>query len=122
MVARVTEPLERCAAYVATRGALAALRRASVGWPLTLAEPAFEAARQAVVATAESMAHEPTSHERRRCARHALEAALEVAARCDIADAMGYELGDAHYEATRAVAMLGLFLHASTQRFAEDEE
>ncbi len=116
----MTEALERCAAYVATRDALAALRRASTGWPATLAEPAFEAARQAVVATAESMAYEPASQARRRCARHALEAALEVAARCDIALAMGYELDGAQREASRAVAMLGLLLHASSQQWPDE--
>jgi hypothetical protein len=118
------EALDRCSAYVATREALAATRRAMPGWPAQLAEPACEAASRAVVATAHSMAYAVASAGRRRCARDAIEAALQLAATCDVAIAMGLrdELGDVPREASRAVAMLGLFLHANTGSWPEDDD
>ena len=46
----------------------------------------------------------------------ALAAAIELAAACDIARALGHtgsDLDDAHRETGRAIALLGLFFHAS---------
>ncbi len=119
----IVESLDRCAAYVAARDALAAIRRAAPAWPANLAMPACDAAKRALVATAESMAYDVASPGRRRCARDALEAALQLAATCDVALAMGFadDVTDAQREASRAVAMLGLFLHANTQQWPEEE-
>jgi hypothetical protein len=111
------EPLDRCAAYVAARGALAAIHRAATSWPDGLAGQARDAAIGAVRATAEGIGHAHASAGRRRCVRDALHAALELAATCDVARAFGFgnaALDEAHRDAGRAIAMLGLLLHANT--------
>jgi hypothetical protein len=114
--------LDRCAAYLATRDALAAIRVAAPGWPAALGESASDAATRAVIATAESLGHAPASPGRRRCVRDALEAALRLAASCDVARAIGVHeraLVDPQREAGRAVAMLGLLMHASSHEWPE---
>ncbi len=117
------EPLDRCAAYVAARDALAAIHRAAWAWPDTLAGQAREAAVGAVRATAESIGHGHASAGRRRCVRDALHAALELAATCDVARAFGFgdgALDDAHRDVGRTIAMLGLLLHANTHVWPEE--
>lgn len=108
---------ERCAAYVATRGALEAVQRAAHTWPDELAVPACTAAIASVRAMAESLDQPPASPARRRCVRDALVIALGVAAACDVAHALGHDddaLAEAQRAASRAISMLGMFLHAST--------
>ena len=110
------ESPERCAAYLATRGALAALQRASPDWPDELAARARAAALQAASTTVASLGHDPASAGRRRCLRHALHAAVDIAAACEVAralDARGADLDEAELAASRAISSLALFLHAS---------
>jgi hypothetical protein len=109
--------LDRCAAYVAARAALGAIARAAGEWPAPLAELARAAASEALMATAESVAHEPVSAARRRRVRDALTAALQLAATCDIARASGLAdgaLDDAQRAAGRAIVALGMLFHANT--------
>jgi hypothetical protein len=72
------------------------------------------------MATAEGLGHAHASAGRRRCVRDALQAALQLAAACDVARAFGAEVADAHVPAGRAIAMLGLLLHANTHAWPED--
>jgi hypothetical protein len=110
------ETLDRCAAYVAARHALAAVHVAATDWPSELAEQARRAAVDTVMTTAAGIGHDHGSAARRRCLREAIATAIEVAAALDVARAMGLEddrLAAAQRRAGRAVALLGLFLHAS---------
>ena len=114
---------ERCAAFVATRGALEAVVRAADIWPDDLAILAREAARQAATTTAESLGHEPASAARRRCLRSALVAAVGLTAACEAARAStrgGEALEEAERAATRAISLLAMFLHANTQTWPDD--
>ena len=115
--------LDRCAAYVATRGALEAVHRASTVWPDELAEHAKRAAIDTVMTTAESLSFDHGTSARRRCVRAAITTAIELAAACDVARAMGLangELERAQRHAGRAVALLGLLFHSSANPFPED--
>lgn len=110
------ENLDRCAAYVATRGALESVHRAVYGWPPELAEQARRAAIATVMTTAECIAYDHASAGRRRCLRTAIGTAIELAATCDIAFALG--LGDSELDRTlrlagRSIALLGMFFHAN---------
>jgi len=115
---------ERCAAFVATRGALEAVVRAADVWPDALAILAREAARQAATITAESLGHEPASAARRRCLRSALVATVGLTAACEAARASirggGEALDEAERAATRAISLLAMFLHANTQTWPDD--
>jgi hypothetical protein len=109
--------LQRCAAYVAARDALVAVHDASLLWPDAGAEAARRAAVSAVATTAESLHHPAGTAARGRCVREAIAAALAVVAALEVARAVG--VGDdgmtlAHHHAGRAVALLGLLLHANT--------
>ena len=118
------ESLDRCAAYVATRGALDAIHRASWGWPAELAEQAKRAAIETVMTTAECVAHAHASAGRRRCLRAAIGTAIELAATCDVACALGLaddELDLAMRLASRSIALLGLFFHANASPYREDQ-
>jgi hypothetical protein len=113
---------ERCAAYVATRGALEAVQRAATSWPDELAVPACTAAMASLHAMADSLDQPAASAARRRCVRDALVIALGVAAACDVAHALGHQgdaLAEAQRAASRAISMLGMFLHASTHVIAD---
>jgi hypothetical protein len=108
--------LERCAAYVAAQGALAAVHHVGDAWPAELASRAQRAAIEAVMTTAEGIAHAHGSPARRRCLRAALASAIALAATVDVARALGIEdprLDDAQRRCGRAIAMLGMFFHAS---------
>lgn len=110
------ESPERCAAYLATRGALEAVQRAVPSWPDELAVRARAAALHAASTTFASLGHDPASAARRRCLRHALHAAVDIAAACEVArafEARGAELDAAELAATRAISSLALFRHAS---------
>jgi hypothetical protein len=109
--------LDRCAAYVAARAALIAVQRAAVTWPDGLGERARHGAITTVQLTAEAVSHDHATANRRQCLRDAIKTALGVAATIDIAHARGYgghELLDVQRVAGRAVALLGMLLHAST--------
>jgi len=109
--------LDRCAAYVAARAALIAVQRATASWPESLAARARHGAIDTVQLTAAAVSHDHASAGRRHCLREALTAALGVAATVDVAGAMGFagdELADIQRIAGRTVALLGMFLHAST--------
>jgi hypothetical protein len=109
------QSVDRCEAYAATRRAARTVERAVRGWPTDLAQQAMTAANKAVSFTAEGSVLDPSA-QRRRCARSALAAAIEVAAACDIARALGLHepvLEDALRENGRAIALLGLFFRAS---------
>jgi hypothetical protein len=121
--------LDRCAAYVAARALLVAVERvtgSSGSWPPGLAVRARRAAMAAVELTAEATAHGPASAGRRRCLRDAITSAIGIAAAVDIARTAGLgdaelvefvelaELHDVQRVAGRLVALLAMFLHAST--------
>ena len=117
------ESLDRCAAYEAARGACEAIRGAAAAWPDPLAGEARRAAESAVAWIAEGLGHDHGSAARRRCLRAALATALELAALCDVARALGEASppGDRALRlAGRSVAMLGLFFHATASPFVED--
>jgi hypothetical protein len=106
--------LDRCAAYVAARHALAAVHASTHGWPMSLADQATRAAVDTVMTTAEGIGHDHGSPARRRCLRAAIGTAIEVAAAIDVARAMGYgDLDRTQRLAGRSIALLGLFFHAS---------
>lgn len=116
------EPLDRCAAYVATRTAYDAMRRASPTWPPQLAEQAKQAALEAITTTAESFAFGHATAARRRCVRSALASAVELAAVCDVVHALGdpnADLDEVQRCAGRSIAMLGLLFNANANRFNE---
>jgi hypothetical protein len=109
--------LDRCAAYVATRAAAVAMHQVSARWPALLADRARGAALEAMQATAEAAAQVAGSTGRRRCLRDAITSAILTAGSLEAAHAMGF--GDAELDSLRrtigrAVALLGMFLHAST--------
>jgi hypothetical protein len=107
---------EKCAAYVATRGAVEALHRAARAWPEQLAAPTRIAAVALERATADCLDHPPATAARRRCVRDAIVIALGIASSCDIARALGLAceaLDDAQRSTSRAIALLAMFLHAS---------
>jgi len=115
--------MDRCAAYVAARGALAAVARAAPGWPEVLAAQARDAAICAVMTTAQSLGHPSASAARRRCLRDALASAIELAATCDVVRATGvagHDTERAQRMAGRSIALLGLLLHASTHVVDDD--
>ena len=107
---------ERCEAYVSARRTLKSLERATPTWPKDLAAEATEAANRAVAMTAEGAALDGPAA-RRRCARGALAAAIDLAAACDIARALGLvdgALEEAQRDTGRTIALLGLFFKASS--------
>jgi hypothetical protein len=109
--------LERCSAYVAAKAALAAVQRVSGSWPADLAVHAERAALDAIHVTAVAVAHSHGSVDRRSCLRDALTRAIHVAGFIDAAGAMGFGAGsidDVQRVAGRSIAMLSMFLHAST--------
>jgi hypothetical protein len=109
--------LDRCAAYVAARAALITVQRATASWPASLADRARHGAIDTVELTAAAVSHDHASAGRRHCLREALTTALGVAATVDVAGAMGLgddELTDLRRVAGWTVALLGMFLHAST--------
>ncbi len=115
--------LDRCAGYVAARAVLLAISRVADRWPEHLAEEARHAAIDTMMITAEALGYAPGSAGRRRCVRDAITSALAVAAVVDIARALGYEdddVGHAQQMAGRAVALLGMFLHANAALYPDD--
>jgi hypothetical protein len=116
--------LDRCAAYVAAHSALLAVEDAAQRWPARLAGPARHAAARAVEVTHAAIAYAPASPGRRRCLRDAITHAIGVAAAIDAARSMGFddpELEDAQRIAGRAIALLGMFLHANTTVLPDDD-
>jgi hypothetical protein len=108
---------DRCAAYVAARAALIVVQRVAAHWPESLADRARRAASDALQLTAAAIAHDHASAGRRHCLREAITSALRVAATVDLARAIGprsEELADVQRIAGRSVALLAMFLHAST--------
>ncbi|HEX2688355.1 MAG TPA: hypothetical protein VHN14_17110 [Kofleriaceae bacterium] len=115
--------LDRCAAYVAARAALVAVQHAVGGWPDTLAERARREAADTMHVIAEAISHAHASAGRRRCLRDALTSAIGVAASIDVARAMGFggaDLDHVQRQASRTVALLGMFLHANTSPIPEN--
>jgi hypothetical protein len=109
--------LDRCAAYVAAHSALVVIQRVVRRWPPPLAERARRAATQAVEVTAEAASHAHASPDRRRCLRDAITRAVCVAAAVDRARDLGFDdhgLDELQQLAGRSVALLAMFLHAST--------
>ena len=110
------DTLDRCAGYVAARAVLLAITRAVEHWPVHLAEEARHAAIDTMMITAEALGYVHGSAGRRRCVRDAITSALAVAGTIDIARALGFaddDLDHAQRTASRAVALLGMFLHAN---------
>ena len=106
---------ERCEAYVAARRTLKSVERVTPSWPADLAAQARAAATRTVAMAAEGAALDGPAA-RRRCARGALTAAIELAAACDIARALGLvdaELEEAQRDTGRTIALLGLFFRAA---------
>jgi hypothetical protein len=115
--------LDRCAAYVTARAALAAVQRVAGSWPIVLAERARRSAIETVRTTAEATSHSHGSAERRRCLRDAITSAVGVTASVDVAQAMGFggrDLRAAQRDAGRTVALLAMFLHANTSPIPDD--
>jgi hypothetical protein len=118
------ESLDRCAAYVAARAALEAIHRAVPSWPDDVADQAKRAAIKTLMTTAESLGHAYGSPARRRCVRAALVTAIDLAAACDVAKALGisdHDVDEAQRTSGRSIAMLGLLLHSSASPFAEED-
>ncbi len=116
--------LDRCAAYVAARMALAAVQRAAGAWPEGLAQRARRGAIEAMQLIAEAVSHDHASAGRRHCLREAITQALAVAATIDVVRAMGYpgdDLDELQRLAGRTVALLGMFLHANTAAIPEPD-
>ncbi|HET7506056.1 MAG TPA: hypothetical protein VFK02_33780 [Kofleriaceae bacterium] len=116
--------LDRCAAYVAAHSARIAVDEAAHRWPTGLAVPARRAAAEAVLVIREAVSYAPASAGRRRCLRDAISRAVHVAAAIDAARTMGFDdpdLDDAQRVTSRAIALLGMFLHASTTVVADGE-
>ena len=107
------DSLDCCSAYVASRDALDAAHRAAAAWPDGLAAQVREAAVETIMLTAEALGHDAGTAGRRRCLREALAAAIELAATLDVARAMALPDDAAQRLAGRAIAMLGMFLHAN---------
>lgn len=109
--------LERCAAYVAARAVLTTVQRVSPRWPEALAHRARHGAFDTIQLTAQAAGHGHGSPGRAHCLREAITTALSVAATIDAARAMGYggdELAELQRVTGRAIALLGMFLHAGT--------
>jgi hypothetical protein len=114
--------LDRCAAYVAARALVVAVRRGSGSWPAALADRTRRGAMATAELTADAIAHGHASAGRRRCLRDAITSAIEIAAAVDIARARGCseaELDDVQRAAGRSVALLAMFLHANTSPIPE---
>lgn len=107
------DSLDCCSAYVASRDALDAVHRAAATWPDGLAATVREAAVETIMQTAEALGHEAGTAGRRRCLREALASAIALAATLDVARAMALPDDAAQRLAGRAIAMLGMFLHAN---------
>ena len=107
------DSLDCCSAYVASRDALDAVHRAAAAWPDEIAAQVREAAVAMIMLTAEALGHEASTAGRRRCLREALSSALLLAASLDVARAMALPDDAAQRLAGRAIAMLGMFLHAN---------
>lgn len=113
--------LDRCAAFVAARSTLLSVQRAARRWPSGLADRARRAAVAVVDVTAEATVYGHATTERRRCLREAITGAVHVADAVDRARALGYDddaLDELQRVAGRSVALLGMFLHASTTELA----
>ncbi len=119
----VASELHRCAAYVSARDALVAVHDASVSWSDAVAHDARGAAIIAVATIAEAVQHPVGTARRGRCIRDALAAAIALVAALDVARAEGADGAEgasdgsmslADHHAGRAVALLGLLLHANT--------
>lgn len=109
--------LERCAAYVAARDTLAAIQRIARSWPEGLADRTRRAAVDAMEITARALSHRRETASRRRCLRDAIASAIAVASLVDLARAMGFgtvELDELQRLAGRSIALLAMFLHATT--------
>lgn len=109
--------LDRCAAYVAARAALIAVQRAAARWPEALGDRARHGAIDAMQLTAQAVSHGHATAGRRECLREAITAALGLAATVDAVGAMGYggsEIIELQRATGRTVALLGMFLHATT--------
>lgn len=109
--------LERCAAYVAARAVLTEVQRSAADWPETLRLRARHAALDTLQLTAQAARQGHDSAGRRQCLREAITTALGVAATVDAVCAMGYggdELAELQRVTGRAIALLGMFLHAGT--------
>jgi hypothetical protein len=114
--------LDRCAAYVAARATSSAVPGIVAGWPASLAERTRRAAVDAVAITAAALHHDRRSVARRRCLRDAITSAVAVASFVDLARAMGFatgELDELQRLAGRSIALLAMFLHATTSPIPE---
>lgn len=109
--------LDRCAAYVTARAALISIQYATADWPVSLADRARHGATDTLQLIAAAISCDPASSRRRHCLREAIRTALGVAATVDVACTMGFcgdGLVDVQRVTGRTVALLGMFLHAST--------
>lgn len=114
--------LERCAAYVAARATLTAIQRAVASWPQSLADRTRRSAVDAMEITAKSLSHDRLSAGRRGCLRDAITSAVAVASFIDLAHAMGFairDLDELQRLAGRSIALLAMFLHATTSPIPE---
>jgi hypothetical protein len=114
--------LERCAAYVATRATLTAIQRAVASWPQSLADRTRRSAVDAMEITAKSLSHDRLSAGRRGRLRDAITSAVAVASCIDLAHAMGFairDLDELQRLAGRSIALLAMFLHATTSPIPE---
>jgi hypothetical protein len=113
-----TLAIDRCAAYAAARGTLAAIRHVTATWPRDLADEAKRAAQAVVASIAEALGYPHATQARRRCIREAVVVATELSAVCDVARALGIVddgLVEAQRMTGRMLAMLGMLFHAELQ-------
>jgi hypothetical protein len=112
----LVERLDRNAAYISAREAVAKVRHATAAWPPDVARCANRAATDTVVALVEALRHEPTSPERRTRLRDAVVHVLELAGICDLAIAHGLrseEIVESLRSASRTLSLLGMSFHAT---------
>jgi len=91
-------------------------------WPESLAERTRAAATGTMDTIATALSHERHTSGRRRCLRDALTSAIAVASLVDLARAMGFvsvELDEIQRLAGRSIALLAMFLHATTSPIPE---
>ena len=104
--------LDRSAAYVAAKRALESVNGAS--WPPELGGPARRFATEMIDAIVKSLAFGETTVARRRCLRHAMISALELATICDVARAHGIANEESISATSRMLSLLGLAYHATS--------
>jgi hypothetical protein len=110
--------LDRCAAFVSARCALAAVIDAAYAWPCDVAEPARTTAADLLSSIADGIVLPAGTAARRRGLRLAIGHAIQLAALVDVAratGATGTALEHAQRTTGHTVALLGMLFHANAR-------